>query len=122
MVTFKLSGDEKKLLRHLWKGISRVHVLKVGLYPQVVTLVGLDDSIVRLYAREEFIGERFEVFPLCVDTNAPTLPTDHVISYENLAMPTAIQTLRKSEWSLPSTDEEKMGLLGNPDNAYTVRR
>ncbi len=116
---FEINEIERKLLLNLKKGIEGVNIYKSGIYPIAVTLVLAKGRRITLRARNEGIGPRFEVFPICVSEEEISVEPNKIIDGSYFSGECNISVLQKSEWSVVSSEEEKLKSVGNTDNATT---
>jgi hypothetical protein len=116
---FRLSTEERELLLSLRAGCIQILIYDVGRYPSAVSFILKDNKTVTIEAREESIAPRFEVFPISVServiSSAPKRITECRPQKEQLE----ISILRKSEWSAPSNEDEKLQMIGESHNSTT---
>ena len=118
---FELSEFERELLMSLREGIAQILIYKLGpLYPSLVSLTSQCGKTVTLGVREEYVGYRFEVFPLRVTDNKLSSKPDQIMECSNVNSHCTVSILQKSEWDEPASDETKAVMLGNPDGATTL--
>lgn len=114
---FKLSKDELNLIKELYEGFTNILIYKTVNSPSYVSFVLNNGSIVTLGVRDEYIADKFEVFPICIKNiifkEKPEINIDDFGEIKNIFI------LQKSEWSISSIDNENIQYVGNIANATT---
>lgn len=118
-MTYTVSEKEKQALKRLRSGVSSVSIFQAGLYPTAVVFYFSDDSFVNLCARDVYVAPRFEVFPITVSDREITCEPDQVLDSDYFGEIIAVHVLSKTEWIVPSTEEDKAQMLGEASHANT---
>jgi hypothetical protein len=119
IMSLKISDDEKKLLISLKKGVSKIKFYKFSDYVSVVTFVLLDRSLITIRSRDEYIAPMFEVFPISVTNMKINGEADKVIEFPQNTVINDVILLSKYEWSVPTSVEDKVLLLGESNKSTT---
>ena len=116
---FELDNTERELLSSLKDGLAEIRVYKAGLYPTAVSFVLNSGNIVTVRAIGEGVAPRFEVFPISVTAQVLSVEPEQVIDCGDHSDSLELAILRKAEWSVSSTQEEKSQMLGDTEGATT---
>lgn len=116
---FELSDAERKLLLSLKEGFSQVLIYGSD-YPSIVSFVLANNRAVSIGVRCEDVGPRFEVFPITVTEEVLRLDSAKVVERRVENKPCRISILQKSNWSVPSSLEDKAQMMGETSGATTT--
>lgn len=114
----KLSKTERILLRRLEDDMSQILIFG-SQYPSMVTFLLCNGEAISISAKGVDLAPRFEVFPLVVSEKRINAVPRKVIDLSNRSHQYQVSILRKSEWDVPSTIEERAQMLGESHGSTT---
>lgn len=118
---YEFSESDKVLIRKIKTlGIEEIWIYKSHNYVSLVTFLLGDKSCITVNPVEEHVNGRFSVYvPSFEEKKINSEPVEKLNSIVNKKV-TRISSVRLYDWELPTSDEDKVGLYGNPEGATTI--
>jgi len=119
-MSLTLSKETKQIISKIKEvGVREINIFKFHDYITVVTFVLMDGGLVSIRPKDEYVAPRFEVFLISASDEKINGNPDLTLRSTEYANVTSIFIVTKYNWSVPTSDGDKEGLVGDAATATT---